>query len=662
TFKKSPFISTYLFAFATGEFKKLTRTKNGRTLSLFHREPDNEKVNLNIDDIFELHFIAIEWMEKYTGIPYPFNKLDFVAIPSFQYRGMEHVDAIFYRSSMLFLPKSASANLKMQRASMITHETSHMWFGDLVTMKWFDDVWLKEVFANFFAEKMIQPFFPEINQDLVFMNARFPRAYSIDRTKGTTPIIQKLDNLKYAGTLYGRIIYDKAPIIMAKIEQMIGKDSLQESLREYLNTYEYGNANWDDLIKIIDKRTTINLNEWSKVWVEKAGMPHISATYELDKNNIISKFIIKQKAYDNSDGLWCQRIEILASKNGKITKYPIYFDKNEMLINDIAGTDKPDYFLLNGDGYGYGYFEMDTASINFLLNNLCEIKDSKIRAISYITLYQALLNYKLKPNLLINKIVGFLETDNENLNIPLLLDYFEQIWWYFLSKEERMLLAENIENKLVKLIKNKKDKEASMLIYSELTAIFITENLTDKFFDTWKYEKDFEGLKLSKRDYIDLAFELVLREHPETENIIKEQLSRVKNPDVKKEIEFIFPAISPKQETRDLFFESLKKVENRQHETWVNTALNYLNHPLRAKHSIKYLNTSLEMLEEIQASGDIFFPNNWLAKTIGKCNSPEAAQIVRDFLKNHPNYNQNLKLKILQYSDILFRAEKIFKN
>jgi len=661
-FKRSPLISTYHFAFATGEFRKLTKTKNGRTLSLFHREPNNEKVNINIDDIFDLHFIAIEWMEKYTGIPYPFKKLDFVAVPSFQFSGMEHVDAIFYRSSRLFLSKSASIESKMQRASLITHETSHLWFGDLVTMKWFDDVWLKEVFANFFAEKMIKPFFPEIDQDLVFINKRFPRAYLIDRTEGTTPIIQKLDNLKFAGTLYGKIIYDKAPIIMAKIEQMIGKDSLQESLREYLNTYEYGNANWNDLITILDKKTTLNLAEWSKVWVEKAGMPHISSHYELDKDNKISKFILKQKAYNSNDAVWSQKIEILTSKDGKINRYPVYLDKKELIINEIAGIDKPDYILLNGDGYGYGYFEMDTISLNFLMNNLCEINNSKIKAFSYITLYQAMLNYKLKPKQLINKIVCFLESENENLNIPVLLDYLKQIWWYFLSNKERAILANDIEPRLLNLIKSKNDKESSRLIYKALSSIFITKNLTDKQYNTWKYKKKFQGLKLSKSDYTNLAYELVLREHPKTEDIINEQLSRIKNPDYKKEVEFIFPALSPLQAKRDLFFVSLKKIENRQHEIWVRTALSYLNHPLRAKHSIKYLKTSLEMLEEIQATGDIFFPKNWLANTVGTYNSSEAAQIVRDFIKEHPNYNHNLKSKILQYSDLLFRAEKIVKE
>ena len=177
-------ISTYLFAFAAGRFQVETAERNGRRFPMFHRETDAAKVARNRDAIFDLHAAALDWLERYTGIPYPFGKFDFLLVPSFQFGGMEHPGAIFYNASALLLDPSATQNQKLGRASLIAHETAHMWFGDLVTMRWFNDVWMKEVFANFMAAKIVNPSFPEINHELRFLYAHYPAAYDVDRTAG----------------------------------------------------------------------------------------------------------------------------------------------------------------------------------------------------------------------------------------------------------------------------------------------------------------------------------------------------------------------------------------------------------------------------------------------------------------------------------------------
>jgi aminopeptidase N len=183
-------IPTYLFAFAAGRYQVEQATRSGRTLRMFHRETDLSKVARNRDALFDLHAAALTWLEDYTGIAYPFGKFDFVLIPSFQFSGMEHPGAILYSASSLLLDESATETQMLNRASTISHETAHMWFGDLVTMRWFDDVWMKEVFANFMAGKVVNPSFPAINHDLRFLVANYPAAYSVDRTEGTHAIRQ----------------------------------------------------------------------------------------------------------------------------------------------------------------------------------------------------------------------------------------------------------------------------------------------------------------------------------------------------------------------------------------------------------------------------------------------------------------------------------------
>ena len=252
-------------------------------------------------------------MEEYTGIKYPFDKFDFVLIPSFQYGGMEHIGNIFYNADQLFLEESATKNQKLNRASLIAHETAHMWFGNLVTMKWFDDVWLKEVFANFMAAKIVHPSFPDINHDLGFMLKHHPSAYGEDRSGGTYPIQQKLDNLKNAGTLYGRIIYQKAPIVMRQLETMIGQTNMRNGLQEYLTRFSYDNAVWDDLIDILDRDTEIDLRQWSEAWVKEPGTPVVGSKMNLDDQKKIGpRLNQKNKRPVKNSGP--QQVDIKSSK------------------------------------------------------------------------------------------------------------------------------------------------------------------------------------------------------------------------------------------------------------------------------------------------------------------------------------------------------------
>src|ERR1043165_1912260 len=201
---------------------------------MLHRETDPKKVERNRHAIFDLHAKALAWLEDYTKIQYPFGKFDFVLIPSFQFGGMEHPGAIYYNAAGIMLDESATENQMLNRASTIAHETSHMWFGDLVTMRWFNDVWMKEVFANFMAAKIVNPSFPKVNHELRFLVSNYPAAYAVDRTEGTHPIRQELGNLNDAGSLYGAIIYQKAPIVVRQLELILGPEKFRDGLRAYL--------------------------------------------------------------------------------------------------------------------------------------------------------------------------------------------------------------------------------------------------------------------------------------------------------------------------------------------------------------------------------------------------------------------------------------------
>ena len=309
TFAETQPLPTYLVAFIAGDFKIETAERNGRTYRMFHRETDAAKVARNREAIFDLHARALEYLENYTAIPYAFGKFDFVAIPAFQFGGMEHAGKILYNASGLLLDESATQNQLLGRASVIAHETAHMWFGDLVTMRWFNDVWMKEVFANFMAAKIVNPSFPAVNHDLRFLLSHYPAAYEVDRTPGANPIRQVLDNLNEAGSMYGAIIYQKAPVVMRHLEALLGEDNFRDGLREYLKAHAFANATWPDLITVLDRRTPLDLQAWSQVWVEQPGRPTIETILDV-KNGAITRLAFRQRDPWNRNLVWPQQLRV----------------------------------------------------------------------------------------------------------------------------------------------------------------------------------------------------------------------------------------------------------------------------------------------------------------------------------------------------------------
>src|SRR5438093_6727785 len=329
---------TYLFAFAAGKFQVETAARNGRWYRMLHRETDTKKVERNKKAVFDLHASSLEWLEKYTGIPYRFGKFDFVLIPSFQFGGMEHPGSIFYNAASILLDESATENQMLGRANVIAHETSHMWFGDLVTMQWFNDVWMKEVFANFMSAKIVNPSFPNVNHDLRFLVSHYPAAYSVDRTAGTHPIRQELANLDEAGSLYGAIIYEKAPIVMRQLERILGPDKLQDGLRVYLKQFQFGNATWLDLIKVLDERTDLDLTRWSHAWVEEAGRPSIRTLVEDDRIGFIQ--------FDPQPGRslrWTQQMDVLIGKAKAVSSVPLQLQGERSEFKIPAGLGPPEF-------------------------------------------------------------------------------------------------------------------------------------------------------------------------------------------------------------------------------------------------------------------------------------------------------------------------------
>lgn len=656
TFAPTRPISTYLFSFVTGKFKKAIRQHNTTTYAFFYREADSVKMARNMDAIFNQVFLSVDWMENYSGIKQPFDKYDFVAIPSFQYGGMEHPGAILYNAQRMILDESATQDDELNRANLIAHETAHLWFGDMVTMKWFNDVWLKEVFANFIADKIVNPMYPGMNHNLRFLLAHQPRAYAIDRTLGANPIQQQLSNLNGAGSLYGNIIYHKSPVVMNQLEQLMGSDSFRQGLQKYLHTFAYGNATWDDLISILGGFTTKNLKEWSTVWVKELGMPHYSVTFTQSDGHSIN-ITLKQTDPLGTNRIWPQYLNLFMNGKGGDISQEIYADKK--IVSTTIGGIEPLYILPNSNERGYGYFELDSMSTAYLLQNIGKINDALIRGTAWLSLREMMINHKISSADYFNALCSSVKEEQEEQLINFMVGDLQTTFWRQLTSVERTKTAPVLEKLLWTRLNSVEKKSLKSVFFKALVSTSITESGVDSLYALWSGNKKIEGLKLSDNDYRSIACELALRNYPDNKKILSTQIARIKDKDLKARLEYLLPSLSNNKEDRDQFFKQLKDPTMREHEPWTTEALGYLNHPLRASVAVAYILPGLELLEEIRSTGDIFFPVDWLNALLSGHSSPKAANTVRTFLANHPDYPSDLRMKILQSADNLFRKNPV---
>jgi aminopeptidase N len=656
TFAETPPLPTYLFAFATGRFSVETAERDGRTLRMFHRETDAAKVARNRDAIFDLHAKALAWLEDYTALRYPWGKFDVLLIPSFQFGGMEHAGAILYNAAGLMLDESATQNQLLERASVIAHETSHMWFGDLVTMRWFNDVWMKEVFANFMAAKIVNPWFPQVNHDLRFLLAHYPAAYQVDRTAGTNAIRQSLTNLDEAGQMYGPIIYQKAPIVMRQLELVVGARRFRNGLREYLQRYAYGNATWLDLVRILDRRSREDIAGWSRVWVEDRGRPEFTTAIRLSANGRLDAITVTQRDPMERLLIWPQRLRIAVGYDRSVREFPVYVNDVATTVAGAKGLPAPHYVLPAGGGLGYGLFLLDEGSRDYLLGHIEDVPDALTRGAAWVTLWENLLASRVGPLQLVDAAVRALPREDDEQNVQRILSYLTRVFWRFIPAEDRARRAPALETALAAGIARGRTQSEKAAWFNAYRDIVLTVDGVAWLTKVWKREQSIPGLRFGEPDEIAMALELAVRGAPGSDEILRTQIERTANPDRKARLAFVAPALSGDPAVRERAFARFRFVENRRREPWVLESLQYLNHPLREEHARRFVRPALDLLREIQQTGDIFFPTRWMDSTLWGHRSPEVAKTVRGFLAANPQYPQRLTWTILTTADELFRV------
>lgn len=626
-------IPTYLFSFVAGQFSEQTATRDGRTLRALYRETDPMKT-AQLDKVFDEAALSIRWMEHYTGIPYPFRSYGFVVLPGYQFGGMEHPGAIQFVDREIFLGPHPTPDEELTRLELIAHETAHMWFGDLVTMKWFNDVWTKEVFANFFAAKIAREQFPAINHDLNFLKAYQVPALATDRTDGTHAIQQPLGNLNRAGLLYGNIIYDKAPIMMRKMEQQMGADALRAGLQTYLRNYAYGNATWDQLIAVLDQQAPgAGISDFSEVWVKQKGLPLITTEY---RDGCLR---IRQSDPYGRGLIWKQRFKTGLFLPGTDTMTVVDVNMQASEVSIPIGR-KPTVIIPNCDGSGYGRFSADSAGCAAEAGAWQAMPREINRYAAVMNLYENYLMHRVTPEAYLDATYRCLTHERNPLIASTLCTYVTIACF---DQDEPTRRA--FEPKLYAAARRHPLPSVRQQLMRSIARTAVTPEVVDSLYAVWFRQSD---TLLTVRDYTQMACHLAIRRPLQWTEILQAQRQRLKNADEQREFDFISRACTPDTSAQERLFISLLDKANRAVEPWAQELLSLLSGRDREPMNNRLIIRGLDALTDIQRTGDIFFPTKWLTALLSGHRSEEAKALVKSWISTHSDWPDDLMNKVKQ--------------
>lgn len=427
-FPPSPVFSTYVFSLHAGPYASWKANANGIPIRLFARQ--SIKSYVDHPEWLEVTKQGLEWFGGYFGYAYPYAKYDQVIVPDFNSGAMENVGAVTFNERYVFRSK-VTQDTHRGRANTILHEMAHMWFGDLVTMRWWNGLWLNESFATFMATKAVDSAtkFKGSWQD--FFNDEKEWGYWEDQLVTTHPIEVPVFDTDQATSNFDGITYGKGAAVLKQLNFLIGDDDFREGLQRYFQKYAMRNTTVNDFIKMLSEASGKDLGPWQKSWLQSSGVNTIRADWACDagtegKKPRISSFVLKQSAPDLAEAskdLRAHRTQVglfkLKGASLALSGEPktVLYSGAETPVNELVGAPCPDLVFPNYQDYDYAKVELDPTSLATAQAKLAKSDDPFLRQMLWQSLWQMVTDGKLKPQSYADTVLsqGVTEKDTQVL-------------------------------------------------------------------------------------------------------------------------------------------------------------------------------------------------------------------------------------------------------
>jgi aminopeptidase N len=654
TFGETEPISTYLFAYAAGPFQKVNPVDG--LPGLYVRKSKFKAAQSEAPAVQQIAADGMRHLSAYFAQPFPFPKYDMILIPGFAFGGMEHAGATFLKEeSVLFRTAPTQTNI-VSRDIVILHELTHQWFGDFTTMKWFDDLWLKEGFAQYMAYQTLATLHPNDNVWKRFYESIKPAAYGIDETQGTTPIYQDIPNLKDAKSAYGAIVYSKAPGIIKQLAFVLGEDNFRKGLQLYLHQHQYGNAQWSDLTQAFETVSGQSLAQWADLWIRHRGMPQVEVAWSCD-NGRIASFHVTQHDVLGQGYLWPIASEAMLSyADGTSHTVAIRLNNATANITVAVGQPCPVYVFANAQDEGYGLFLLDDTSRTYVMQHISTMPNVFNRSLLWGSLWASVRLAKIPPVDYLQLALQSLPTEHDEALAASILQHVGIALHRYVSASEQAELTTSFAKLAADRMVHDDNQDMRIVWFRQVAAFAQDQAGRVKAKALLHGQLTVPGVQLRQQDRWGLVTALIAYNDPEANAYLAEEERRDPSGDGKK-FAYIAQAARPDASTKQHYFDDYMHNPERP-EDWIEGSLGAFNYWNQTTLTEPYLHPALAALDQIKRQRKIFFLVGWLNAFIEGQVTTAAQSQVHDYLKN-PAIDRDLRLKILEVGDELDRTVAI---
>lgn len=397
-FVESEPFSTYLVALIGGPYVKRQREHGGLALGLYARRSMERYLREQADEILELTTQGLDFYGRLFDQPYPFAKYDQLFVPEYNAGAMENVGAVTYNEAYLFRDPPTD-NQRLDRGEVLLHELAHMWFGNLVTMRWWDDLWLNESFATYIAFLGLTEATRFTNAWKVF-NAEMKRwAYIQDQLVTTHPIAGTAEDTEVAFLNFDGITYGKGASVLKQLVKAIGREGFRDGMRLYFRRHAWDNATLRDFLTCLEEASGRPLGEWARLWLETASLNTLAAEWS-SKGDGMSELRLRQTAPPDHPTLRPHALEVgLGTEQAdrlKLVSLAAEIDGAEALVPDTRGLPEPDFVFPNHGDHAYAKVALDPVSLRYVDEHMDRVDDDLLRGLLWMSLWEMVRDCQLR--------------------------------------------------------------------------------------------------------------------------------------------------------------------------------------------------------------------------------------------------------------------------
>ena len=461
-FEPTPVMSSYLTAICAGPYAEWHTeylNEDGRTVPMaqYCRQSLAKAFAKDVDYLFDITKKGFAFYAKTWGVPYPYAKFDQIYVPEYNAGAMENIGMVTIRDSYVFESKVTDA-LAERRVVTVLHELAHMWFGDYVTMKWWNDLWLNESFAEFTSTLATAEATEWHDAWATFCSGEKSWALRQDQLPTTHPIVAPINDLNDTYVNFDGITYAKGASVLKQLVYYVGREKFFKGINNYLNKHAYSNATLADLLAELELTSGRDLKAWSAQWLEESGINTIATEVEENEDGTIKRLALRQTAPAEHPVLRAHRLAVgfynEDPETGKIVRtdrFELDVDGELTVVDAAAGKARPSLILVNDDDLTYTKLRFDDKSLAFATSNLYRFDDALARSVIWLALWDMTRDGELPARQFIDTSLAALATEHESTTFRYALAQVSTTAWHYTAPAERAEIVKHVAAELFKL-------------------------------------------------------------------------------------------------------------------------------------------------------------------------------------------------------------------